>query len=366
MALDKKTGKPFGGFRRVVIENVQPEIDAGIFPIKRTLGEKVEVTADIHADGHEMLSARVLYRPASEDAWKSVPMTLLENDRWCAEFPIATQQSYRYTIQAWPDSFKGWVHNLQKRKDAAQDLSIEFLIGAEMLSGAASKANGQDAASLRQGADDLIEFHKTQPQKAFEIAETQELLELMTRHADLRAATLYGKELRVDVDRERARFSAWYEMFPRSCANDPGRHGTFQDCIRRLDYVAAMGFDVLYLPPIHPIGESGRKGKNNSNTCGAEDVGSPWAIGSRLGGHKAIHPQLGTLDDFRQLVSEARKRGMEIALDLAFQCSPDHPYVREHPEWFRIRPDGMFNMRKIRRRSMRTSIRSTSRANRRQ
>lgn len=340
MALDKKTGKPWGGFRRVVIENVQPEIDAGIFPIKRTLGEKVEVTADIHADGHEMLSARVLYRPASEDAWKSVPMTLLENDRWGAEFPIATQQSYRYTIQAWPDGFKAWVHNLKKRKDAAQDLSIEFLIGAELLSGAASKAAGQDAASLRQAADDLIEFHKTQPQKACEIAETQELLELMTRHTDLRAATLYERELRVDVDRERARFSAWYEMFPRSCASDPGRHGTFQDCIRRLDYVAAMGFDVLYLPPIHPIGESGRKGKNNSKTSGADDVGSPWAIGSKLGGHKAIHPQLGTLDDFRQLLSEARKRGMEIALDLAFQCSPDHPYVRDHRKWFRIRPDG--------------------------
>jgi len=340
MALDKKTTKPWSGFRRVVIENVQPEIDAGNFPIKRTLGEKVEVTADIHADGHEMLCARVLYRPASEDAWKSVPMTLLENDRWSAEFPIATQQSYRYTIQAWPDGFKAWVHNLKKRMDAGQDLSIEFLIGAEMLSGAASNAAGQDAASLRQAADDLIEFHKTQPQKAFEIAETQDLFELMTRHADLRAATLYEKELRVDVDRERARFSAWYEMFPRSCASDPGKHGTFQDCIRRLDYVATMGFDVLYLPPIHPIGESGRKGKNNSNTCGTEDVGSPWAIGSKLGGHKAIHPQLGTLDDFRQLLSEARKRGMEIALDLAFQCSPDHPYVREHQEWFRIRPDG--------------------------
>ena len=340
MALDKKTGTPWSGFRRVVIENVQPEIDAGIFPIKRTIGEKVEVTADIHADGHEMLSARVLYRSASEGAWNSVPMTLLENDRWGGEFRIARQQSYQYTIQAWPDGFKTWVHNLKIRKEAAQELSIDFLIGAEMLSGAASKASGQDAAHLREAANDLKQFHKTQPQKAYEIAGTQELLELMTRHADLSAATLYEKELRVDVDRERARFSAWYEMFPRSCASDPGKHGTFQDCIRRLDYVAAMGFDVLYLPPIHPIGESGRKGKNNSNTCGAEDVGSPWAIGSRLGGHKAIHPLLGTLDDFRLLLSEARKRGIEIALDLALQCSPDHPYVREHREWFRTRPDG--------------------------
>jgi starch synthase (maltosyl-transferring) len=340
MALEKKTGQPWSGFRRVIIENVQPEIDAGKFSIKRTLGEKVAVTADIHADGHEMLSARVLYRCASEDAWMSVPMTLLENDRWGGEFPIARQQSYQYTVQAWPDGFKTWVHNLKIRKGAAQDLSIDLLIGTEMLSSAASRASGQDAAHLREAANDLKQFHKTQPQKAFEIAETPELFELMTRHADLSAATLYEKELRVDVDRERAGFSAWYEMFPRSCASDPGSHGTFQDCIRRLDYVAAMGFDVLYLPPIHPIGESGRKGKNNSDTCGAGDVGSPWAIGSRLGGHKAIHPQLGTLDDFRQLLSEAKNRGMEIALDLAFQCSPDHPYVREHREWFRIRPDG--------------------------
>jgi len=340
MALDKKTGKPWGRFRRVIIENVQPEINAGFFPIKRTLGEKVEVTADIHADGHELLSARVLYRPVGEDAWRSASMTLLENDRWGGEFPIATQQSYEYTIQAWPDRFKTWVHDLKKRKDVAQDLSIEFLIGAEMLSSAASKAAEQDAARLRRAADDLKQFHKTQSQKAFEIAESQELLELMTRNADLSAATLYERVLRVDVDRERARFSAWYEMFPRSCASDPKRYGNFQDCIRRLEYVAAMGFDVLYLPPIHPIGETGRKGKNNSSPCAAGDVGSPWAIGSNLGGHKAIHPDLGTLDDFRQLLSEARKRGIEIALDLAFQCSPDHPYLREHRGWFRIRPDG--------------------------
>jgi starch synthase (maltosyl-transferring) len=178
------------------------------------------------------------------------------------------------------------------------------------------------------------------PQKAFEIAESAELARLMDKHPPLETATLYNKELRVEVDRERARFGAWYEMFPRSSTKDTARHGTFRDCIQRLDYIADMGFDVLYLPPIHPIGEVERKGKNNSTAPSPQDVGSPWAIGSKFGGHKSVHPQLGALNDFKELLSEAKKRGIEVALDLAFQCAPDHPYVREHKEWFRIRPDG--------------------------
>lgn len=331
---------PLGRIRRVVIENVRPEIDAGRFPIKRTLGEEVEVLADVFADGHDELSVRLLYRAANEADWHSIPMKLLGNDLWRGGFAIIAQEPYLYTVEAWPDPFRTWANDLVKRNDAAQDLSLQFLIGAELILAAVGRAAGRDAERLRQAAVQLKQFHDSQPKKAYEIAENAHLAELMAKFADPATATRYEKELRVEVDRERARFSAWYEMFPRSCTDDPGRHGTFHDCVRRLDYVASMGFDILYLPPIHPIGEIERKGKNNSTTSEPAHLGSPWAIGSKLGGHKSIHPQLGSLEDFKRLLSEARKRGLEIALDLAFQCAPDHPYVREHKEWFRVQPDG--------------------------
>jgi starch synthase (maltosyl-transferring) len=327
--------------RRVVVENVRPEIDGGRFPIKRVPGERVEVSADIFADGHDLLSARLLYRSESQADWAFAPMRELVNDAWTGEFRIVKQERHFYTIQAWPDAFKSWVRDLAKRRDAGQDLALEFLVGIELIAQAASRAKvSADVDELHNIARSLRQYHKNGPERALEIAYSHELAALMSRYPDLTAATVYDRELIVEVDRERARFSSWYEMFARSCAGDPLRHGTFRDCIERLDYVAEMGFDVLYLPPIHPIGEKERKGKNNSVDRSASDVGSPWAIGSGLGGHKAIHPQLGTLDDLKQLLTEAKKRGIEVALDLAFQCAPDHPYVREHPEWFGVRPDG--------------------------
>ncbi|MDE3111257.1 MAG: DUF3416 domain-containing protein, partial [Acidobacteriota bacterium] len=328
--------------RRVIIEHVRPEIDGGRFPIKRTPDEIVEVTADIYADGNDVLGARLLHRPKSQSDWSVAPMQEIVNDAWTGEFRIASQERHLYTIQAWPDPFKSWVRDLKKRADAAQELSIEFLIGAELIAAAASRAKlvSIDSEALHQFARNLRDYHKTDSTKAFETAQSPELALLMDRYPDLSAATLYERELVVEVDRARARFGAWYEMFPRSCTDDSARHGTFQSCIERLDYVAAMGFDVLYLPPIHPIGDFERKGKNNSVERTPEDVGSPWAIGSSLGGHTAIHPRLGSLEDFKKLIAEAKDRGLELALDLAFQCAPDHPYVREHPEWFRIRPDG--------------------------
>jgi starch synthase (maltosyl-transferring) len=330
-----------GPIRRVVIENVRPEVDGGRFSIKRTPGEKVEVTADIFCDGHDLLTARLLYRAENQSEWSIAPMRELVNDAWVGEFRIAAQERHFYTIQAWPDPFRSWLRDLKKRRDAGQDLSQEFLIGAALTAKAASRATiAEEAERLHQISHQLQQFHKTDPEKAFDVVQSDEAAFLMDRHPDLRAATLYEPELSVEVNRERARFSTWYEMFPRSCTDDPAQHGTFQSCIERLDYVAEMGFDVLYLPPIHPIGDVERKGKNNSTERLPEDVGSPWAIGSALGGHVAIHPQLGTLDDFKMLLAEAQKRGIELALDLAFQCAPDHPYVREHPEWFRIRPDG--------------------------
>jgi starch synthase (maltosyl-transferring) len=327
--------------RRAVIEKVRPEIDGGQYPIKRTPGEKVEVTAYIFCDGHDVLGARLLYRAKSRSEWASAPMRELVNDQWAGEFRISAQETHVYTIQAWPDAFKSWVRDLKKRKDAGQDLSLEFLSGVGLIAAAASRAGkSEDGEKLRKTAERLRELHTTDPKKAFGIAESEELASLMDRHPNIDAATLYERELIVEVDRERARFGAWYEMFPRSCTGDAARHGTFRSCIERLDYVAEMGFDVLYLPPIHPIGVVERKGRNNSLERSPDDVGSPWAIGSRLGGHTSIHPQLGTLEDLQELLAEAKKRGMEVALDLAFQCAPDHPYVREHPEWFRIRPDG--------------------------
>lgn len=328
------------GISRVVIENVSPEVSGGRFPIKRTVGEGVTVTADIYADGHEALHAVVLYRPAREGVWREVAMKPLGRDKWQGEFRTEVQEPYVYSVKAWVDPFKSWSQDLEKKTAAGQDLSVEFLIGANLISSAASRAKGQAAKSLQAWTTQLKELGNSKPQEACELALSPELAALMEAHAEQARATIYEPELRVIVDRERARFSTWYEMFPRSCAAEAGRHGTFQNCIERLEYIAAMGFDVLYLPPIHPIGHTERKGKNNKRDASDKEIGSPWAIGSAHGGHKAVHPELGTLEDFKRLQAKAAERGIEIALDLAFQCSPDHPYVREHKEWFRLRPDG--------------------------
>jgi starch synthase (maltosyl-transferring) len=331
------------GRQRVVIEGVRPEIDCGQFPIKRVVGESVVVEADIFADGHDSISCQVLYRSDTERDWHAKSMRLLENGRWLADFQVTKLGQYRYTIEGWIDRFKTWRRDLIKRVAAQQDLvpqdlRIEFLIGAELLEDAAGRASGEDSLRLADCAR-LLRNDGDQESKV-EIALSDEIAALMDRYPARRFATRYDKELIVMVEREKALFSTWYEVFPRCCAPEPGRHGTFKDCEAWLPYIAAMGFDVLYLPPIHPIGRTFRKGKNNSVVAQPDDVGSPWAIGAEEGGHTSVHPQLGTLDDFRQLVSKAKEYGMEVALDIAFQCSPDHPYTREHPDWFRKRPDG--------------------------
>jgi starch synthase (maltosyl-transferring) len=329
---------------RVVIEGVDPEIDGGRFPVKRTVGEDVEVQADIYADGHDVLAAVLLYRhvppgaKAQAPRWTEVPLQALSNDRWSAKFTTAALGTYYYTLQAWVDRFGTWRKELSKKAEAGQDVASELLEGADLLTqaargGSAGEAEwlGVQVAALRRDADQAVRV-KTALDPA--------LADLMARLADRGRGTTYDRILRVAVEQERARYGAWYEMFPRSCADEPGRHGTFKDCEKRLPYVAGMGFDVLYLPPIHPIGRSFRKGPNNTLQAGADDPGSPWAIGGKEGGHKAVHPALGTLAEFDHLVAAARDRGIDIAMDVAFQCSPDHPYVREHPEWFRHRPDG--------------------------
>ncbi|HEY8475471.1 MAG TPA: alpha-1,4-glucan--maltose-1-phosphate maltosyltransferase [Chloroflexota bacterium] len=328
------------GRRRVVIEGVQPEVDAGRFPIKRIVGDPVVVEADVFADGHDAVACRLLYGREEEADWSEAPMEPLGNDRWRGAFVVDRLGRYRYTIQGWIDRFATWQRDLAKRIEAGQDVSVDLLIGARLVEEAVERAAGADAEALRAWARALRQADGRTPPASLQQGLEHDLTPLMDRYADRRFATTYHRELAVVVDPPKARFSAWYELFPRSCSPRPGRHGTLRDCADRLPYVAAMGFDVLYLPPIHPIGHTHRKGKNNEPTAGPDDPGSPWGIGSEEGGHKAIHPELGTLDDFHYLVERARQHGVEIALDLAFQCSPDHPYVREHPEWFRHRPDG--------------------------
>jgi starch synthase (maltosyl-transferring) len=335
-----EVASPALALRRVVIEGVAPEIDGGRFAIKRTVGEKVVVEANIFADGHSLLSAVLLYRPETATAPSETPMRLVDNDHWQGEFRVSELGTFVYTIRAWVDEFRTWSGDLVKKLDARQDVSLDLIAGAQMIESAASHAQGVDSASLLRFADELKKSSHNGRSSSGGRVSDDELIRLMDRYQARQGATTYEKELRVIVNREKARFSAWYEMFPRSCTSSMNHHGTLQDCIGRLDYVADMGFDVLYLPPVHPIGYIERKGKNNSLMPLPEDPGSPWAIGSKEGGHKSIHPKLGTLQDLKDLTAKAQNRGIEIALDMAFQCAPDHPYVTEHDEWFRHRPDG--------------------------
>jgi starch synthase (maltosyl-transferring) len=326
------------GTARVVISGVQPEIDCGQYPIQRTVGEEVVVEADIFADGHDELSCVLLHRVQGDAAWQPVSMKPLGNDHWRAAFTVAQQGIHEYTLAAWANHFATWRRDLRKRVDAGQDVAVELLVGAGLAEAAARRAPGPDGDRLCAWAQRLRGKGASADKAA--VALDEEIAAAVTRHPAEELATTYPRVLSVVVDRERAGFGAWYELFPRSCADAPGRHGTFRDVEARLAYVAGMGFDVLYLPPIHPIGRSFRKGKNNALEAGPNDPGSPWGIGAAEGGHTAIHPQLGSVDDFRRLLSRAKEHGLEVALDLALQCSPDHPWVAEHPEWFRHRPDG--------------------------
>jgi starch synthase (maltosyl-transferring) len=314
--------------RRIYIEDIYPVVDAGRFPIKRIACETVEVWADIFRDGHAVLAAELLWRPEAANKWSRVPMLLQQNDRWSASFTPAKPGRYVYAIEAWTDEFATWRRDFIAKREAGMDLTLEIAEGHNILMSLKSR-NAAQARLIRE-----VCRESTDP---------------MALLSDELAAAA-GKGTQSDVsrspnypllaDRPIARAGAWYEMMPRSQSPTANRHGTFDDCINRLPDVAAMGFDVLYLTPIHPIGRINRKGRNNSLTSGPDDPGSPYAIGSAEGGHDAIHPQLGTLDDFRRMVAACSEHGMEIALDFAVQCSPDHPWLAQHPEWFKRRPDG--------------------------
>jgi starch synthase (maltosyl-transferring) len=351
--------------RRVVIEHVYPELDCGRYAVKREVGDTVQVEADIFKEGHDALSAAVWYRPEDDEAWRESRMKFWDNDRWRGSFTPDRNCRWYFTIVAWTDVFGTWQSDLRKKYDAVQEVLLELFEGAQLIASAAAPlADGPDRARMMEYLAEVVGDEKLAsggliPTSAWETFRTDVesgshltvaervaaaldpgLLELMERYPLREDLTRYEHVLPVQVDRVAARFAAWYELFPRSMSDDESRHGTFDDVIAKLPYVRDMGFDVLYFPPIHPIGFKFRKGKNNTLNPGPDEPGVPYAVGSEAGGHKDVHPDLGTLQDFRRLVEAAREHGLEIALDFAIQVSPDHPYAREHPGWFYIRPDG--------------------------
>jgi starch synthase (maltosyl-transferring) len=327
------------GTIRVVIENVQPQIDGGSAPVRRVAGENVTVEARIFTDGHDEIDGALLFRSAEGEPWQTQPLSALGNDRWQAEFTVQRLGRYEFTVCAWVDAARSWQRDFKKKYAATQESEVDFEVGAEHARALARRAGAADARRLNDWANALTDATRSREERAV-LADSEGLRKLAHLYPDPEAVLRHEPPLAVEVERERARFSSWYEIFPRSASPTPGVHGTFADCEARLPYIAAMGFDVVYLPPIHPIGLTERKGPNNRARASETNVGSPWAIGGEGGGHKDVHPALGTLDDFRHLVAKAEELGMEVAIDLAFQCSPDHPYVREHPEWFLHRPDG--------------------------
>ena len=325
----------------LAIERVSPALDGGRFAVKRVIGDAFEVSADIFKDGHDQLAARVRYRAPGDTAWRTAPMAFdYDADRWTGGFPLDRMGTWSYTVDAWTDRFGTWRSELTRKMDAGQSVPSEVLEGAALVDAAARRARfGPVRSTLKQWAALLRDESRDAAERG-RAALDGTLFALMEEHLAPDDLTSADREYAVWVDRERARFAAWYEMFPRSQSGDPRRHGTFADAERALPRLADLGFDVIYLPPVHPVGLTNRKGPNNTLAAGADDPGSPWAIGSDVGGHTAVDPRLGTIADFERFVQAAHRLNMEVALDYALQASPDHPWLREHPEWFFVRPDG--------------------------
>jgi starch synthase (maltosyl-transferring) len=321
------------GKRRVIIENVQPRVDGGLYPAKRSVGERVDVTAAIYGDGHDHIRAEVLYKKEGAKAWSVIELQQTFNDDWQASFYVPEKGTYLFTIQAWIDHFDTWYDGFKKKANAKVDVKVELMEGAVLLRTLGE--TNKELISLARKLEDTAKY-----QAAIDTVLSAEFANVVHENPLRENETKLGYEVSVQVEHTKANYSAWYEFFPRSASLESGKHGTFADCIRLLPRISAMGFDVLYFPPIHPIGKVNRKGKNNNVKSKPGEPGSPWAIGSDEGGHKAILPALGTMDDFKKLVGEAKKLDIDIAMDIAFQCAPDHPYVTEHPEWFKQRPDG--------------------------
>ncbi|WP_455382444.1 alpha-1,4-glucan--maltose-1-phosphate maltosyltransferase [Salinispira pacifica] len=326
------------GRNRVVIEHIEPAVDGGRFPAKRVVGENVEVGADVFADGHDIVSAAAVYRGPLETKPRRIALEHRGNDRWHGDFQVLEVGTYRFTVEGWVDHFATWQHDLKKRFDAGQNPAVYLIEGAAMMEEAVARAGEADAKTLQEASAFLRSRKSAEARVLFGL--NSDLHTVMARCVDEEFVTRFEREYEIFVERKRALFSSWYERFPRSVTSTPGSHGTLKECVGLLPEIASMGFHVWYLPPIHPIGRTSRKGRNNSPEAAPDDVGSPWAIGAKEGGHKAVHPDLGTMADFEALVKAAKEKGIEIALDLALQCSPDHPYVSEHPQWFKWRSDG--------------------------
>jgi len=330
------------GRLRAVIDAVRPSVDGGSFAVKRVAGEHVEVEADCFTDGHDVLRVILRWRGESEKSWCEIEMVAQGNDLWSANFTPPSPGRYLYSVAAWVDHFESWRHELERRVDV-DDICIAAQAGATLIDGCAGRARGTDRKALEDWAARLrqqAESEATDPLLLKALALDTAYGDIAARYPDRTFISTFPVILPLVVDRERARYSTWYELFPRSASSEPGHHGRFRDVVERLPYVAELGFDILYFPPIHPVGREKRKGKNNALVANADDVGSPWAIGATEGGHKDILAELGSFDDFRHLMAKAKELDIELALDIAFQCAPDHPYVKEHPTWFRWRPDG--------------------------
>lgn len=325
------------GQRRVVIENVSPEINCGQHAAKRVVSQQFEVSADILADGHDVLNAHIKYKHEKARTWKYAPMKLSDNDRWSGTFEVEKQGYYEYTVEAWVDYPLTWQHNIERKIDDNQHVNIELEDGIQYLEEVKTLSN-QHTEYL----DGLIKAFTDSKSYNYAIdeARSEKLHDIFWRNPTKKFSTVYDKLLPLYVDREKALYSTWYEFFPRSTAKKEGEHGTFKDVLDIIPYVKKQGFDVIYFPPIHPIGTAHRKGKNNATNALPGDVGVPWAIGNKEGGHKDILPELGSLEDFKEVIKVAGENGIEIAMDFALQCSPDHPYVKEHPSWFKWRPNG--------------------------
>ena len=322
---------------RIVIENVLPQIDGGVYFIKRIVGQTVKVTADVFSDGHDVVECCVKYKHEDDKKWQEVRMIPKENDEWFADFKVEKQGLYTYFVQGWVDYALNWQHGTERKIQDNQHVNSELLEGAEYLKSVLEFADDSESHYLEK----VIAFFTNEHDydKAIQEATSWYLHEIFKKYP-IRLLENNSSELNVYVDRKKALFSTWYEFFPRSASAEEGKHGTFKDCERLLSRVASMGFDTLYFPPIHPIGEVNRKGKNNATHAQHGDVGSPWGIGSQYGGHKSTHPELGTIDDFKSLVKKAKDLGIEVAMDYALQAAPDHPYAKDFPQWFKWRPDG--------------------------
>jgi len=321
------------GKKRVIIENVQPVVDGGLYPAKRTIGERVDVTAAIFGDGHDHIRASLLYKKETGGTWNETPMNPTFNDEWLASFYVEEKGNYFFTIHAWIDHFDTWYDGFKKKANAKVDVKVELMEGAEML-----RKLGEKDQSLISLARKLE--NKTHYVESIDLILSHDFAKVVNDNPLKEIFTSLDVEYPIVVESLKANFSSWYEFFPRSSSLVAGKHGNFQDCIKLLPRIASMGFDVLYFPPIHPVGKINRKGKNNNVRATQGEPGSPWAIGNEEGGHKSILPALGTLEDFRKLIAEAKKLEIDVAMDIAFQCAPDHPYVKEHPSWFKLRPDG--------------------------